>query len=106
MSDVDFQVTLALDSQALCCATDVDAMLKEARWEGFDVSFAVQVRTEPPVYGATKVVCSTESVSYVSLFSLPKLVPKLNERHLVYQGTFEHLSRRFYSITIQASTPP
>lgn len=53
---VDFQVTLALDSQALCCATDVDAMLKKARWEGFDVSFAVQVRTEPPVYGATKVV--------------------------------------------------
>eukprot|EP00903_Cladosiphon_okamuranus_P013420 g12501.t1 len=37
-----YEVTLALDSQALCCTTDVDAILRAARWEEFDISFAVQ----------------------------------------------------------------
>ncbi|CAM9396345.1 unnamed protein product, partial [Hapterophycus canaliculatus] len=37
-----YEVTLALDSQALCCSTDVNEVLKQLRWEEFDVAFAVQ----------------------------------------------------------------
>lgn len=37
------QVTLALDSQALCCANTVENVLNQLRWAEFDISFAVQV---------------------------------------------------------------
>ncbi|CAM9384105.1 unnamed protein product [Ectocarpus sp. 6 AP-2014] len=37
-----YQTTLALDSQALCCATDVEDLLKKTRAEEFDLAFAVQ----------------------------------------------------------------
>lgn len=37
-----FQVTLALDSQALCCASGVNDILSEGPGE-FDIAFAVQV---------------------------------------------------------------
>jgi len=36
-------VTLALDSQALCCGTYVEDVLNQLRWEEFDIAFAVQV---------------------------------------------------------------
>ena len=36
------QVTLALDSQALCCSSGVDEILKQGPRE-FDIAFAVQV---------------------------------------------------------------
>ncbi|CAM9340283.1 unnamed protein product [Ectocarpus fasciculatus] len=37
-----YETTLALDSQALCCAPDVEDFLKKSRVEEFDLAFAVQ----------------------------------------------------------------
>lgn len=42
ISHIFSQVTLALDSQALCCGTSVKDILTEGG-EEFDVAFAVQV---------------------------------------------------------------
>ncbi|CAN0082166.1 unnamed protein product [Scytosiphon promiscuus] len=36
-----YNVTLALDSQALCCSSGVDEILEQS-WEDFDISFATQ----------------------------------------------------------------
>ncbi|CAN0408621.1 unnamed protein product [Laminaria digitata] len=42
LSRSPYEVTLALDSQALCCASGVKEILEEGPGE-FDIAFAVQV---------------------------------------------------------------
>lgn len=47
------QVTLALDSQALCCSSRIDEVLKQGLQE-FDIAFAVQVfEVTPPLLPLT-----------------------------------------------------
>ncbi|CAM9875459.1 unnamed protein product [Pylaiella littoralis] len=49
LSRSPYEVTLALDSQALCCSNHIDEIFDTSRWPEFDVAFAVQgpKRLEP-----------------------------------------------------------